>query len=470
MCSHISSSNSTHKMIPLFYKVEPSHVRYPRNEKGPYAKAFHDHSTKGRYTTETIEQWKKALKQAYDLSGFSLEDASGYEGKLVKLVLTEILNTLDIGSLDVANNHPVGLTERIDKVKNLLRANQNDKRVSTLGIWGMGGIGKTTLSKAVFNDMKSIFDGSCFVSDVRERTLKEGLTKLQEQILNELLHLELKVNSVDAGKMKMRERLRSKRVLLILDDVDDRKQLEALHVDRCFGGGSRVIITNPDKHILNLGQADEIYEAEELEHHQALQLFCWHAFLRENSNLRGFKWSHFENVVPMESLALMKNLAFLWLENGLSGLQVLCPSPNRILEIELQLRMQRMLKPTKGIRLGEYCVLEDAKCTGIVVCLVSVAGIEVVNISTEDNKILTHITLPYFNCYEDEHHVRIIQEELPSIIKFRSGDIIRCSTSHGTQIVGVYLVLDQNESGNDEGDIQSNQSLHMDDRPLNAHD
>eukprot|EP01018_Ginkgo_biloba_P009068 Gb_33284 [translate_table: standard] len=123
-----------------------------------------------------------------------------------------------------------------------------------------------------------------------------------------------------------------------------------------------------------------------------------------------------------------------------------------------------MLKPAKGMRLGEYCVLEDAKCTGIVVCLASVAGIEVVNISTEDNKILTHIALPYFNCY-DEDRVRIIEEELPSIIKFRSGDIIRCSTEYGTQIVGVYLVLDQNESGNDDVDIQSNQSLDMDDRP-----
>eukprot|EP01018_Ginkgo_biloba_P003992 Gb_27878 [translate_table: standard] len=109
----------------------------------------------------------------------------------------------------------------------------------------MGGIGKTTLSKAVFNDIKSMFYACCFVSDVRDRANEstKGLKELQEQILKGLVDFKLKLNSVDEGKVKMREHLRSTRALLILDDVDDKKQLEALHGDQWFGGGSRVIIT-----------------------------------------------------------------------------------------------------------------------------------------------------------------------------------------------------------------------------------
>eukprot|EP01018_Ginkgo_biloba_P036379 Gb_12960 [translate_table: standard] len=125
----------------------------------------------------------------------------------------------------------------------------------------------------------------------------------------------------------------------------------------------------------------------------------------------------------------------------------------------LTLGMQRMRKPEKR-GWGEYCVQEDVICKGIVVRLSGVAceNDEIaVNISTEDDNILRQIKLPYLR----RCHVGIIQEELPSIIKFRSGDIIRCSTTYGTKIVGVYL--DKNESGNDYIDIQSNQSLDMDD-------
>eukprot|EP01018_Ginkgo_biloba_P036119 Gb_11158 [translate_table: standard] len=282
MCSHISTSKSPHKMIPLFYKVEPSHVRYPDGEKSPYAKYFRDHSKKARHNTDTIDQWKDALEKASSLSGWSLEDASGFEGKLVKHVLMDTLEKLNNGSLEVAKQ-PVGLKERMDKLKDLLKC-PKDNSVRTEGIWGMGGIGKTTLSKAVCNDIKSMFDAFCFLSDVREKAneSKKGLTELQEQIMKDLLKIELKekINSVDEVKVKMKEHLGSIRALLILDDVDNRKQLEALHVDGCLGGGSRVIITTRDKHILNLAHADEIYEAEELEHNQALELFSWHAFLR----------------------------------------------------------------------------------------------------------------------------------------------------------------------------------------------
>eukprot|EP01018_Ginkgo_biloba_P036448 Gb_16275 [translate_table: standard] len=903
MWSHVSSSNSTHKMIPLFYQIEPWQVRHPDDERSPYANAFHKHSTKGRYTEHTINQWKNALREASSFSGWSLDTTSGYEGKLVKQVLMDVLNTLNSKSLHVAKR-PVGLANRMDKLKDMLKIDPNDKSVRTVGIWGMGGIGKTTLSKAVFNDINSVFDASCFVSDVREnaKDSNKGLTKLQKQILDGLLEVELKVNSVHDGQAKMIEHLGSIRALLTLDDVDDRKQLEALHGD-WFGGGSRVIITTRDKHILNLVQADEIYEIEELPHDQALELFSWHAFLRgcpdegyehlaervvkackglplslevmgahlydkkdnkafwdeavirieslmdnhlyetlkisfnglheeerqifldiacfflgenkataiglwktlgcknphtaimnlslkslirveldyftmqghftmhdhlrdlgreimaeesredpckrsrlwhpddvrrvlheseEISNLRGFKCTHLRNVVQMESLALMENLQFLWLENvqldgpgktrfppklkwlrlwdcyklwefptlpkglvqanisgcsrlkrisfnmhelkvlnvsycerlkrlrglgslksltelevwscrdlaelpnlpgglvkarivmcsrlkrisfnmspmnelrvlnvsycesltefpglgslksltelmltdcgelaelptlpaglvqariercsrlkripfnmsqmnklkvlnvyycesltelpglgslkslkvldlhhcgilselsglallesltdldlqgcknvrslagmealkflkrlivsglsvsqihvqqriiqGLSGLQVLCSSANRIPEW-LNRTMQEMLKPEQR-GLGEYCVLEDTKCTGIVFYVGLVAhnygGKLMMNISTKYDKISREFTLPFLGSFdEDEYHVGILQEELPSIIKFRSGDFIRCSPSAG--IVEVYLILDQNESGN----------------------
>ena len=118
---------------------------------------------------------------------------------------------------------------------------------------------------------------------------------------------------------------------------------------------------------------------------------------------------------------------------------------------------------------GEYCVLQDAKCTGILFCL---GGLDigpqdkiVVDIATEDETILKEFTLPFlrrpYDLDDGDDNLGIAQEELPSIIKFRSGDVIRCFTR--AEILGVYLkVLDQNESGNDDVYIQP---LDMDDRP-----
>eukprot|EP01018_Ginkgo_biloba_P038190 Gb_26048 [translate_table: standard] len=270
------SSKST--IVPLFYNVEPSDVRYP--EKGPYAQAFQKHVTEDRHSPDTVNGWKKALKEVSDLSGWSLE-ATRYEGKLVKEIVMDVLKRLDIICLDVAQ-HPVGLDPRKNELIKLLKVepSPHDGSVLTVGIHGMGGLGKTTLSKAIFNDIHSRFEASSFVSDVRESAQQfYGLRDLQRQILMDLTGGDIKVNNVDHGKMVMRKHLRSKRVLVILDDVDNKEQLDALGSD-WFGGGSRIIVTTRNKHVLNVGQADEVYAMEGLEFEQALELFSWHAFLR----------------------------------------------------------------------------------------------------------------------------------------------------------------------------------------------
>ncbi|GJV46111.1 Toll/interleukin-1 receptor domain-containing protein [Tanacetum coccineum] len=58
--------------------------------------------------------------------------------------------------------------------------------VRMIGIWGMGGGGKTTLAKAVFNRICVRFDGKAFVQNVREVS-ESSLNKLQEQILSSVL-------------------------------------------------------------------------------------------------------------------------------------------------------------------------------------------------------------------------------------------------------------------------------------------
>jgi hypothetical protein len=59
------------RILPLFYHVEPSDVRY--RKKG-FGEAFTKHETSGRYTSEKLQQWRDALKQVASFSGWHTQN------------------------------------------------------------------------------------------------------------------------------------------------------------------------------------------------------------------------------------------------------------------------------------------------------------------------------------------------------------------------------------------------------------
>jgi hypothetical protein len=204
---------------------------------------------------------------------------SGLESKFIQGIIEKISSTkLKRTPLFVAK-YPVGV-EPCAKAVELLLNQSND--VQMVGIYGLGGIGKTTIAKAVYNRIVNCFEGSCFLEDVRENSgTKKSIILLQEKLLSEILwDKHLKVDSVSKGINVIKERLHNKRFLLILDDVDQSKQIENL-IGKCdwFASGSRVIITTRDKHLLaTLGNLCTTYKVKELDKNEALHLFQKHAF------------------------------------------------------------------------------------------------------------------------------------------------------------------------------------------------
>lgn len=57
---------SRYCIIPVFYDVDPSHVR---SQKESYADAFLKHEKDSKHTVADIEAWKGALKSAANLTG-----------------------------------------------------------------------------------------------------------------------------------------------------------------------------------------------------------------------------------------------------------------------------------------------------------------------------------------------------------------------------------------------------------------
>jgi hypothetical protein len=110
------------------------------------------------------------------------------------------------------------------------------------------------------------FEVCSFIVDVRKDSEKYSLLQLQKRrLLNDLLmERDVNIHDVDIdGVFMIKNRLRHKKILLILDDVNDLEQLEKLAGEHgWFGPGSRVIITTRDKHLLVTNSINEIYEVE----------------------------------------------------------------------------------------------------------------------------------------------------------------------------------------------------------------
>jgi len=73
------------------------------------------------------------------------------------------------------------------------------------------------------------------------------------------LKTNLKIDNVEKGIILIEERLRRKKVLVILDDIDNFDKLQMLVKKKWFGKGSRIIITTKDEHLLSQLRADEKY-------------------------------------------------------------------------------------------------------------------------------------------------------------------------------------------------------------------
>ncbi|KAG7946358.1 hypothetical protein I3843_14G036800 [Carya illinoinensis] len=260
-------------VFPVFYHVDPSHIR---NQKGTFAEAFVKHGEDPNIHIKKIQTWRAALEEVGNIAGWHLHDRD--ESTAIKEIIETILSQLNRTCLSISGKL-FGIDSPVDQmIKNLHRKNSDG--VCFVGICGMGGIGKTTLAEVVFNRIRNQFQATSFIDCVREKSIGyHGLISLQKQLLSQILEEEkINIQDVREGMNMIKNRLFSRKVLIILDDVDKEQQLEALTGNHdWFGPGSRIIITSRDRHLLKR-HVDYIYMATVLGHANAMQLFCWKAF------------------------------------------------------------------------------------------------------------------------------------------------------------------------------------------------
>ncbi|KAK3415293.1 hypothetical protein EUGRSUZ_H00839 [Eucalyptus grandis] len=283
-------------VLPVFYKVEPREVK---KMVGSYGRAMAEHESKlGKYS-QKVTRWRKALSNIGNLCGWHLNDE--VEAEFIEKIVNKISMQLERRPLHVAK-HLVGIHPRVIELNSMLKL-KSDDCVHMIGLWGPGGIGKTTLGLALYDNISRQFVGSCFLENIRKA---------------------------------LEDRLCRKKVLLVLNNVTDQEQLNALAgKPEWFGEGSRIIIITRDKHLLTSHGIDEdyIYEVKPLENYNAFELFTIEAFLSRNHIRRDLVNGvlHYANGHPLALMVLGQFPRYRSEREWESRLHNLANIPNKII-------------------------------------------------------------------------------------------------------------------------------------------
>ncbi|KAK4269100.1 hypothetical protein QN277_022303 [Acacia crassicarpa] len=95
--THILHCKSVQRQIvvPVFYKVEPTHVR---NQTGNYMQAFEKYERdRLKFPEHKIQMWKQALHEAAGLAGYERYDSHTFsdESEMVRKIVKDILQELN---------------------------------------------------------------------------------------------------------------------------------------------------------------------------------------------------------------------------------------------------------------------------------------------------------------------------------------------------------------------------------------
>ncbi|KAG5234673.1 TMV resistance protein [Salix suchowensis] len=270
---YLHTANSM--VLPIFYDVDPSQVS---NKTGTFADAFVEHEKCFKGEMERVNGWRIALKEVADLGGMVLGD--GYEAQFVQSIVEKVSKNLDRKVFHVPL-HFVGRHSLIQYINSWLQDRSHGAAIALL--YGIGGVGKTAIAKSVYNQNFYKFEGKSFLSNFRERSREfKGIVCLQRQLLSDILKKTVdEINDVDEGILKIKDALCCRRTLIVLDDVDEREQFNAIvGMQNWLCEGSKIIVTTRNKSLLSANNDIEWVKCkvEPLDNVKSLELFSWHAF------------------------------------------------------------------------------------------------------------------------------------------------------------------------------------------------
>ncbi|KAG5222855.1 disease resistance protein [Salix suchowensis] len=185
----------------------------------------------------------------------------------------------------------LGRGKEKEELFNILLTNADN--LSIHAMWGMGGLGKTTLAQLVYNEerVKQHFDLRIWVCVSTDFHLI-GLTRA---IIESIDGTPCKIQGLDPLQQDLQQKLAGKNFLLVLDDVweDYTNRWDKLkEVLRCGAKGSAVIVTTREVMVARRMATAFVHHMGRLSEEDS-----WHLFQRLAFGMRtAEEWAHLEDI------------------------------------------------------------------------------------------------------------------------------------------------------------------------------